>query len=200
MERHALTCTSQLRCRTPSLTGRGELAAKQPNTNAARDGSAVLAELSAILEELSGESLSGSDPNATFLELGFDSLALGRFVQRVQSRYGVSVTFRELLSDIPSPLPALVEYILPQLPAAPAEAAATLPATAPNSGASAMEALMREQMSAMQQLFNEQTKMLRRLGATDEAGSISARDRQRPRPSPAQTRRFNPAARWKASG
>jgi amino acid adenylation domain-containing protein len=127
----------------------------------------VQSELLSILEDLSGERLDGASAQATFLELGFDSLALGRFVQTVQSRFNVNVTFRQLLGELPS-VAALAEYILPQLPqetsVAPIVAAA--PKAAPEAApAGTIEALMREQLQAMQQLMREQLAALAGVGA-----------------------------------
>ncbi len=70
----------------------------------------IEAQLIALLEDLSGESLAASDRNATFLELGFDSLALGRFAANVQTRLHASITFRQLLGELPS-VAALAAHI-----------------------------------------------------------------------------------------
>ncbi|HEV8019627.1 MAG TPA: aminotransferase class III-fold pyridoxal phosphate-dependent enzyme, partial [Candidatus Lustribacter sp.] len=133
----------------------------------------------ALFEEVSGENLADVDPNATFLELGFDSLFLGRIVQHIRNRFGVTVTFRQLLNAIPSAA-ALAEHIAREVPApaapppalstpalpAPALAAATLPASA----ASSIEGVMRDQLAAMQSLMRDQLVALERLGQT---GSVA---------------------------
>ncbi len=133
-------------------------------------------ELVSMLEELSGESLNGASGNETFLELGFDSLSLGRFVQCVQSRFGVTLVFRQLLSELPS-IAALAQYILPQLPAEEPSVAACNGAvaqpgpvvTASDAGnATAIETLMREQLQAMQQLMREQLQALQGRGITEK--------------------------------
>ncbi|MBD5657696.1 MAG: acyltransferase domain-containing protein, partial [Candidatus Eremiobacteraeota bacterium] len=59
-------------------------------------------ELATLLEELSGERVEASQADTSFLELGFDSLFLGRFVQKLNARFGSAVTFRQLLGDVPT--------------------------------------------------------------------------------------------------
>jgi amino acid adenylation domain-containing protein len=58
--------------------------------------------LSTLLSEMSGETLGPSERAVTFLELGFDSLFVGQFAQRIEKEYKVKLSFRELLSNIPS--------------------------------------------------------------------------------------------------
>ncbi|HEX8805874.1 MAG TPA: aminotransferase class III-fold pyridoxal phosphate-dependent enzyme, partial [Candidatus Aquilonibacter sp.] len=140
----------------------------------------VQSELVSILEDLSGERLDDASTNATFLELGFDSLALGRFVQAIQSRFHVDLTFRQLLGELPS-VNALAEYILPQLPQetsiAPVDAAAAPVAPAAStplsSGAGTVEALMREQLEAMQQLMRQQLQTLASLGVEPTPATVA---------------------------
>ena len=43
-----------------------------------------------------------ADPHASFFELGFDSLFLTQAVLAVQNRFGVRVSFRQLLEDLSS--------------------------------------------------------------------------------------------------
>jgi len=57
-------------------------------------------ELSALLSELSG--LPVSDPRSRFVEIGFDSLFLTQLSQEILARYGVKVTFGELLGEVSS--------------------------------------------------------------------------------------------------
>jgi amino acid adenylation domain-containing protein len=120
-------------------------------------------ELAEMLEQLSGERIDPREAGATFLELGFDSLFLGRFVQKVNARYGLEVTFRQLLGDLPS-LAALARHIVAVAPpaavsevpsAAPLASVASLAADAA-APASTYEAVVREQLQAMQQLMREQ--------------------------------------------
>ncbi|RFB75519.1 non-ribosomal peptide synthetase/type I polyketide synthase [Methylovirgula sp. 4M-Z18] len=131
---------------------------------------ALQAKIVALLEELSGESIAEADPHSSFLELGFDSLLLGQFVQQMQTRLGVDVSFRQLLSDLPS-IAALTDYAAQQLPAEAAPQPVVAPAlqmpvapiaaqAAPASG-SMIERLMQEQLRTMQQLMQQQLDALR---------------------------------------
>jgi amino acid adenylation domain-containing protein len=146
--------------------------------------------LSEIFEDLSGVDLSQADGSTSFLEMGFDSLFLTQVTQSLHGKFGVKITFRQLLGDL-STMDALSEYLDGELPAevlaeaappaiiAPAtpvamSAVSSMPATArPLSKAtvsgngdgvmseSPVERLMREQLSAMNQLFAQQLEALR---------------------------------------
>ena len=132
------------------------------NPNRATD---VARDLAAVLEELSGERVDETAFGASFLELGFDSLFLGRFVQVIAKRFGVSVTFRQLLSDLPS-LTALAGHVIAVTPApvahlaTPAPLAITAPHVVVAAPATAIEAIVREQLAAMQQLMRDQLQLL----------------------------------------
>lgn len=67
-----------------------------------------------MVEELSGRKL--EDSGAAFSEMGFDSLALTQVSQAVFTRFGVKVTFRQLLGDAATldALAALVDTELPE--------------------------------------------------------------------------------------
>jgi len=54
-------------------------------------------QLAQILRDASGFDLYELNPDATFLELGFDSLFLIQFSQRIKSTFAVKVTFRQLI-------------------------------------------------------------------------------------------------------
>ncbi len=73
-------------------------------------------EITAVLESLSGSDLAGMDPKVSFLELGFDSLFLTQAAVALFKRFGVKITFRQLLQDLPSPelLAAHLDTVLPQ--------------------------------------------------------------------------------------
>jgi amino acid adenylation domain-containing protein len=125
-----------------------------------------------IFEELSGLDISGEDASASFLEIGFDSLFLTQVTQSLQQKFGIKITFRQLMEDL-STLEELSIYIdghiAPGLyeEAAPVVAVATPPVTgAPMSlapaagGGTAMEELMKSQLSALNQLFAQQIAAL----------------------------------------
>jgi len=79
-----------------------------------------------LFGELAGISAEALDPSASFVELGFDSLGLTQAVHAVQSRFGVRVSFRQLLETFRSPT-ELAEHI-DRLGGAPKPAPASPPA------------------------------------------------------------------------
>lgn len=138
-----------------------------------------------MFSDLSGVDLSATDSATTFLEVGFDSLFLTQAAQALQERFGVKITFRQLLNDVAS-LDALTDYVAGQLPAdmfaeavrvepqpEPARPAALAVAAAPSvaqapivaapvamASESSVERLMREQLQAMNLLFAKQLDTL----------------------------------------
>ena len=58
--------------------------------------------LAKILNEASGFDLRELDRRASFLELGFDSLFLIQFTQKIKNQLKVKVTFRQLVEEIPT--------------------------------------------------------------------------------------------------
>ncbi|RKH18694.1 amino acid adenylation domain-containing protein [Corallococcus sp. CA047B] len=78
-----------------------------------------------LFEELSGLELGDADASASFLELGLDSLVLTQAALAVQKQFGVKVTFRQLLEEVPS-LGDLAAFLDGRMPpeAAPAPVAA----------------------------------------------------------------------------
>ena len=144
----------------------------------------IRAQLTEIFEELSGMDLSEVDGASTFLEMGFDSLFLTQVTQAIQTKFGLKVTFRQLLGD-EATFDALAGYLDRNLPAdanpepvAPVLAAATdtdvtgssSPSIAPSApvftsddtaSRGSVERLMHEQLQAMNQLFARQLDTLR---------------------------------------
>jgi len=60
----------------------------------------VLAELRQMLGDLSGADLATAPVNASILELGFDSLILSQAALMLSRKFGVPITFRQLLKDL----------------------------------------------------------------------------------------------------
>jgi len=116
------------------------------------------AKLRAVVLDLSG--IAVEDDSATFTELSFDSLFLTQASQAVQSRFGVKVTFRQMLGDLSS-VGALAAYLDSQMPAdAPVTAAPVVAATPAAvalpvyvAGGSTIEQLMANQIQLMQALL-----------------------------------------------
>src|SRR6266404_3377228 len=67
----------------------------QPTTDR---GAVICSMVSEIFADLSGIRIQPSDASASFLEMGFDSLFLTQVSQSLQSKFGLKVTLRHLLS------------------------------------------------------------------------------------------------------
>ncbi len=144
---------------------------------------AITGALLAILTDVSGEDITDEHTRTSFLELGFDSLFLGQFAQRLERELKVTVTFRQLLGNLPT-VEALAAHVTeaipadvaarfagsaapqkpliaeaPTAPAGPVVAAPAMPAMAAGAG---LEQLMQAQVIAMQNLFAQQLGALGR--------------------------------------
>jgi glutamate-1-semialdehyde aminotransferase/acyl carrier protein len=84
----------------------------------------LIGQLVEILEDSSGLELEGASPDATFLELGLDSLFLTQLAMTLQTKFSVKISFRQLLEDLPT-VAAVAEHLDRALPAeaAPAQEA-----------------------------------------------------------------------------
>lgn len=130
----------------------------------------LLAELTSILEELSGIELTPADRTRTFVELGLDSLFLTQARQAFQTKFGVKLTFRQLQEEagtlaglaefidraLPPDVetPALMPVTAVPVPAAAPAAIAAAPATA---STTTLEALMREQLDLLRAFCAQKT-------------------------------------------
>ena len=70
----------------------------------------LLAASRTLLAELSGYDLSEVDPAASLLELGLDSLLLTQAAQVFHKKFGVSISFRQLMEELSS-LQAIADYL-----------------------------------------------------------------------------------------
>ncbi|MEZ6149901.1 MAG: acyl carrier protein [Pirellulaceae bacterium] len=66
--------------------------------------------LAKILHDASGFDLRELDRRASFAELGFDSLFLIQFTQKIKNKLRVKVTFRQLIEELPT-LDALIQFV-----------------------------------------------------------------------------------------
>ena len=159
------------------------------NVNVANRANKIRAVLIEVFEDLSGMNLGDPDGSTSFLELGFDSLFLTQVTQALQTKFGLKITFRQLLGDLGS-MSVLAEYVDSKLPSdvlselAPSPApilTASAPTAANASVGSALAAqtatpgvasgnamaespidrLIREQLDAMNQLFAKQLEAIR---------------------------------------
>jgi amino acid adenylation domain-containing protein len=140
----------------------------------------IMAELKSIMYDLGGLEPDTISEQATFLELGFDSLFLTQASLAFKKRFDVKITFRQLLEDTPT-LDALAEYVDLQLPpeALPAEIVPALASTAETQAIPHAQAIQQltppssqavavdpEQAftsnSALEQLIHEQLQLMAR--------------------------------------
>jgi amino acid adenylation domain-containing protein len=121
-----------------------------------------------LLEELSGYDLSQVDPATSLLELGLDSLLLTQAAQVFHRKFGVNITFRQLMEELGS-LQQIAEHLDATLPAdafAPpaAQVAATAPAqqtaAAGNLGTANIPSSLLEQILQQQQALTQQVLQL----------------------------------------
>ncbi|MDF1812130.1 MAG: amino acid adenylation domain-containing protein [Verrucomicrobiales bacterium] len=150
-------------------TGYNQAAAplKPPmKTTTASRNSEIANRVREILTNLSGIPTEDLIGNATFLELGFDSLLLTQVSKAFQDGFGTEVKMRQLMTDF-STIDAMVEHLDETLPAEefrqeqvveqpPAPVHAPAPVVtgfqpAPAVGSSAIENLIQQQMDIMRQ-------------------------------------------------
>ena len=75
----------------------------------------IIGRILAIIETLSGYNLGENDLDATFLELGFDSLFLTQANTAFTQAFNVKITFRQLFEEAPT-IASLARFIDQQLP------------------------------------------------------------------------------------
>ncbi len=144
----------------------------------------MLDELKLFVTDLSGADLADVDGDASFLELGFDSLFLTQLTQAIQGKYRVKLTFRQIMESY-STLGALAEHLAATAPPqsrpsppvsapvsardmtdVPARAPAPVLASAsapplPQAAPGSYEALFAAQMQMLSGLFAQQLELLR---------------------------------------
>jgi len=124
----------------------------------------LLAAARSLLQELSGRDFSDVEPCANFLELGLDSLLLTQAAHLFQRKFGISISFRQLMEELSS-LDAVVSHLAATLPpeaftekpATPLSSPASTPAVTSSQG-TVLEELLRQQ----QQLTNQVLQLLGR--------------------------------------
>jgi amino acid adenylation domain-containing protein len=129
----------------------------------------LAAKLRAIVLDLSG--INVDDDTATFTELGFDSLFLTQASQAIQSRFGVKITFRQMLGDLSS-VAAIATHLDGEMPA---EAALTTPAVVPAPAASpALPQAAPAGTGTIEQLMANQIQLMQALLADRQAPAAPA--------------------------
>lgn len=120
----------------------------------------INSELKSILEESSGMEL-GNDSNATFIELGLDSLFLTQAALTISKKYGIKVTFRQLNEEFSS-LSALSSHLDANLPADAMPVAKTPQQTPQQIAMPAIQqpAMTAQGMNPMQMMMMQQMQMM----------------------------------------
>ncbi len=129
------------------------------------------AQVAEILKDLSG--VSDIDPQASFLELGFDSLLLGQAARALEKKFRIRITFRQLLKELSSTalLAAHLDATLPP--------EQVLPTARPGADAPLTEALstlVQTQSKAMKALFTEQLRAFQAQPSAGTAPALEAAD------------------------
>ncbi len=136
------------------------------------------------LAELSGIETTADEDECQFLELGFDSLFLTQATQTLSRRFGVKLTFRQMMEEF-STIAALADHLDRVLPAEAFALASKTPvassvAHATGNGASSVQQLLAEQIATLSQMFSQQVAALQAA-----AGMAEVQPAPRPYPLPA---------------
>ncbi|HVI54004.1 MAG TPA: amino acid adenylation domain-containing protein [Luteibacter sp.] len=125
----------------------------------------LVAELLALFEDVSGTELEDVDPDASFVELGLDSLSLTQVALQLQKTYALKITFRELMdgcssferlaAHIDRLLPAETQPVAPAPAAMPAQVAAAAPVAMAMGGG-----LVQDVIAQQMQIMREQLALL----------------------------------------
>jgi amino acid adenylation domain-containing protein len=139
----------------------------------------LLAASRKLLEELSGYDLTEVDPASSLMELGLDSLLLTQAAQVFQKKFGVAVSFRQLMEELSS-LQEIAAYLdskmAPDAFAAPAKPAAVAapqmqmqPIAGINTGGAGVPGSVLEQILLQQHQLTQQVLLLMGRGAAASA-------------------------------
>lgn len=149
----------------------------------------IESEVRSVIKNLSGRDLGPADAQATFFDLGFDSLLLTQASQALRQKFGVKLTFRQLMESLVT-IAAVAGYFDGQLPpdkftgaapapekapapraepmAVPARSSSTIfavPANGNGSGGELIDRVVKQQLV----LMNQQLDLLR---ASGQAGDL----------------------------
>ncbi len=114
--------------------------------------------LRGLLQELSGSNLDAADPAVTFLELGLDSLLLTQAATLFQRRFGVPVSFRQLMEDLLTP-GSLADYLDEKLPPDAFRPAAAVLVPAPQAPAASIAPGGASTAAALEHLLEQQVQI-----------------------------------------
>ncbi len=136
------------------------------NSAPAASPDAAVTELKSVVAELSDLDLTAVPASTSFVELGLDSLFLTQLTQAVRARYGVKLTFRQIMGEYGT-FAALADHLRPHIQVAPPAPAGPPTVAAAATGnpvaaapAEGYAALFAQQMQAMSDLFQRQMAAL----------------------------------------
>lgn len=85
----------------PEVCGQTNFVPEEDHSMNSKQG-LVMTKLKAILEETSGIEMADTDEEASFMELGFDSLFLTQAAITISNEFKVQLAFRQLIEDFPT--------------------------------------------------------------------------------------------------
>ncbi|HEX6494084.1 MAG TPA: aminotransferase class III-fold pyridoxal phosphate-dependent enzyme, partial [Acidobacteriaceae bacterium] len=163
-----------------------------PGSDMNASADALLNELKVMVAELSDLDLAAVPATTSFVELGLDSLFLTQLTQSIRARYGVKLTFRQIMGEFGT-FATLAEHLRPHVkpvtsaasPSAPAATTVTAISMQKNADgtqsqttinaapAEGYAALFAQQMQAMSDLMQRQLAVLAANGITAPATATS---------------------------
>jgi amino acid adenylation domain-containing protein len=105
--------------------------------------------LRSVFEDVSGYELADAAGDASFVELGLDSLTLTQVAMQLKKEFALNITFRQLMESYRS-FDALAEHLDGALPADAVQVAPAAPAAVPAAAGTATAAVPAAAMPAMQ--------------------------------------------------
>jgi amino acid adenylation domain-containing protein len=163
----------------PDMAPNSPISSRNPDSMAdAAD--TILDELKAMVADLSDLDLAAVPATTSFVELGLDSLFLTQLTQAIRARYGVKLTFRQIMGEFGT-FRTLADHLRPHAKPvaapAPASAPSTMPALTPPAAAAVptdgYAALFAQQMQAMSDLMQQQLAVLAANGIAPPTSSAA---------------------------
>ena len=118
----------------------------------------LLVEVRALMQELSGYDLSNVDPSSDLLELGLDSLLLTQAAQLIQRKFGVPVTFRQLMEELSS-VDTIASHVDASLPREAYLQEQMMPAEVPQAAQGVMPVSGTIPHSVLEQILHQQQQL-----------------------------------------
>jgi amino acid adenylation domain-containing protein len=148
----------------------------------------IQARLTEIVAELVGQPPAALDPHERFIEMGADSIVLATAMRRIEERFGVKLSIRQLFEETPD-IASLAAYLAEADATGATETAAAPPAArtpqrsppalAAASGDADLRRLFRQTEDTLQALIAQQAELRRRLDGGQAASPAPA-----PAPAP----------------